>query len=245
MDASYLVFDTETTGIPNYRLPADHPSQPRICQITALGTDESRRTRYAFTALIRPEPDWPEPSPQAMAANGLTLELLRRHGIPIVDALAIFNRFIDCCTLMIGHNPNFDFKMLRGEFRRNKMPDRYGERPYFCTQVHSTNFCKLPPTDKMIRAGRTNFKSPKLEEAVRICLGREHTNAHSAIADVNVCKELFFWLLDQGVKPEGRFHEKSAAGNGGEPESGPSVPSEPARASGAPRGAQAPVEGII
>ncbi|MGT2505722.1 hypothetical protein [Cupriavidus basilensis] len=51
-----LFYDTETSGLPQWSLPSEDPSQPHITQIAAELHDEDTGTTLAFMdLLIRPD----------------------------------------------------------------------------------------------------------------------------------------------------------------------------------------------
>lgn len=51
----YLFFDTETTGLPNFKIPFNHESQPHICQLAAILTDQNGKIKSELNAIIKPE----------------------------------------------------------------------------------------------------------------------------------------------------------------------------------------------
>ena len=53
----------------------------------------------------------------------------------------------------------------------------------------------------MLAKGFREPKTPKLVEAYTHFFGKSFANAHSAMADVRACKEVFFRLKDLGVVP--------------------------------------------
>ena len=61
-----------------------------------------------------------------------------------------------------------------------------------CTAKLATPICKIPPTAKMVAAGFNKFKTPNLGEAYRHFTGNELVNAHSAMADVMACRDVYF-----------------------------------------------------
>jgi DNA polymerase-3 subunit epsilon len=66
--------------------------------------------------------------------------------------------------------------------------------------TQSTPLVKLPPTFRMMAAGRFHPKSPTLSEFVRHFLGEEHSDAHDAIADVRACIRIFRHLNQEKKK---------------------------------------------
>lgn len=61
-----------------------------------------------------------------------------------------------------------------------------------CTARLATPICALPPTEKMKAVGRFHHKTPNLGEAYRHFTGKELVNAHSAMADVLACRDVYF-----------------------------------------------------
>jgi len=45
MTATYLVFDTETTGLFDFKLPADDPSQPRLASAAFIIHRRGKKSR--------------------------------------------------------------------------------------------------------------------------------------------------------------------------------------------------------
>lgn len=194
-----LVYDLETSGLPDWKAPADAPGQPRICEIAAVLLDDAMAEIDFSHDLIKPV-DWDhEIHPDAAAAHGLTKEGLEAEGAPIAEALRRFLVLFDQADRIVGYGISFDEKLRRGEARRLGLPDRYGEKPTIDLLHKCTPLCKLPPTDKMMATGRKTFKTPKLGEAVDILLGRKLDGAHDAIVDVRATADLFRYLKKQGV----------------------------------------------
>lgn len=71
-------------------------------------------------------------------------------------------------------------------------------RPAQCTAKLSTPILKLPPTDKMKAVGRLHHKTANLGEAYKYFTGRELENAHTAMADVLACMEVYFAIKALG-----------------------------------------------
>ena len=70
--------------------------------------------------------------------------------------------------------------------------ERFSSIQTHCTKEAATPVLKLPPTPKMVRAGRTHFKSPNLAECVRHFFDEDLLGAHDAMVDVRVCKRVYF-----------------------------------------------------
>ena len=64
----------------------------------------------------------------------------------------------------------------------------------FCTMEAATPIVNLPPTERMVAAGITKPKPPKLEECIRHFFDESLEGAHDALIDVRACSRVFFHL---------------------------------------------------
>lgn len=188
----YLVVDCETSHLFNYDLPADAPGQPRLAQIGLIfvGTNMEIEAEHEF--LIKPE-GW-EMSAEAAEKTGLTTEFLKANGMPIAEALALYDSAIAARRVVVGFNVQFDLKMCRAELRRAGMEDRY---------LQTRNLCMMWATRAIVgvRGANGAVKIPKLEEACAF-FGIEQPKAHSALADARSALGLMQKLVDRGALPE-------------------------------------------
>lgn len=195
---AFLVFDVETNDLPDFRLPADHPQNAYIVQIGALLLDADLNEMASLDCLIAPE-GW-RIAPGAQNAHGISLDRCRDEGIPIRAVMTQFDTMVDHLTAhdgtLVAYNIKFDNKLVRGARRRLGRPDRFGELREFDAMKAATPICRMPPTERMLRAGFTKFKNPKLEEAHRILCGCEMEGAHDALSDVRATVNVMRALRD-------------------------------------------------
>lgn len=64
----------------------------------------------------------------------------------------------------------------------------------FCTQGKSTKIINLPPTAKMLAAGRKHAKSPNLAEAYEHFTGKALEGAHNAAVDLAATKAVYYGI---------------------------------------------------
>lgn len=186
-----LFYDTETSGLPRWDLPADDPTQPRCVDLAGILCKISDGTEIArFESLVKPD-GW-EIDEATAKIHGITTEIALAEGRPILEVLDEFDELVRQAGTMAAFNLRFDEKILRGERRRAGRPDGFGTVPVFCCMKAAMPLCKIPATKKMRGAGMGGFKTPNLGEAVNILLGREHLNAHRAMADTIAAKEIYF-----------------------------------------------------
>jgi len=198
MSAGLLLFvDTETTGIPQWHLPADDPRQPRVVDLAGLLCDADGKEVGRFEAIVKPD-GWTVPD-EAAGIHGITTEIAFAQGRPIAEVIDGFDALLAQASMLVAFNIRFDDKLLRGERRRLGRPDGFGTTRVFCCMRAASPLCKIPPTAKMAKAGFSKFKTPKLGEAVQILLKREHVGAHRAMADVVATKDLFFAMRENAA----------------------------------------------
>lgn len=188
-----LFFDTETTGLPDFKAPSESAHQPHIVQLAALLVDmDTRETIQSMDVIIRPD-GWTIPN-EVAAVHGITTEHAIDVGIPESLAISMFMELWAGRT-RVAHNQQFDARIVRialMRFQGEDSADVWKSGPAECTATMATPICQLPPTAKMVRAGFNKFKTPNLGEAYRHFTGNELVNAHSAMADVLACRDVYF-----------------------------------------------------
>ena len=189
----YLAFDTETTDLPRHHLDLDHPAQPHLLQFAGILFDRHGMELDRLTTLVRPGQS-ALLSSHAFMAHGITLEKALHLGM---DSLEVFLWFASRATkasFIIGHNVQFDLQIMAIVAAKAQQCGWKLPCPTFCTMAHSAPLVNLPPTPKMIAAGRFQPKSPTLTECMDHFFGEELTNAHDAVEDVKACIRIFHHL---------------------------------------------------
>jgi len=192
-----LFYDTETTGLPLFKQPSDHPDQPHIVQLAACLVDlDTRKILSTMDVTVKPD-GWLIPD-EVAAIHGITTEHAADVGIPESLALEMLIELVSKRT-RIAHNEQFDARIVRiacKRFLEDAVADEWAAGETQCTALLSTPILKIPPTDRMRAAGFTKFKTANLGEAYRFFTGRELQNAHSALADVHGCIDVWFGLQE-------------------------------------------------
>jgi DNA polymerase III subunit epsilon len=188
-----LVFDSETTGLPAFNLPAENPSQPHIVQLGAILYDQGRRVVSELNLLVRPD-GWTI-DPGAAAIHGITQEAAMKYGLKLERVIKLFIDLADRAELLVAHNYSFDERMIRRELHHMALPslaEAMRARLNYCTMKASTPILNLPPTEKMVRAGFNKPKNPNLGEDYKHFTGLTLEGAHDAMADVRACAAVYF-----------------------------------------------------
>lgn len=191
-----LFFDTETTGLPLWREPSEHPDQPYIVDIACELWDvdgDKRELADSWETLINPGVSISE---EVSAIHGITTEMVEKEGVPTKDALVDFFGFAGRADLLVGHNVSFDIRLVRIQTARIYTRKWEPAVPTFCTMKRTTNICKIPSAKPR---HRNDWKWPKLSEAVKHFFNEETPDAHRAMPDVISARRIYFHLLDNGL----------------------------------------------
>ncbi len=190
----YLIFDTETTGLPrNWNAPyTDLDIWPRAVQIAWQLHDDMGNLIEAKDFLIRPDGyDIPY---DAERIHGISTELALAEGVDLEDVVAEFNLAIEQAQFVVGQNIGFDLNIMGAEFLRAQTATMMHDLPVLdtCTEV-TANLCQLPGG----RGGR--FKLPTLTELHQYLFAVPFGEAHNATADVEATTRCFFELIRREV----------------------------------------------
>lgn len=196
-----VFYDFETTGFVDKRAPLNAEHQPHIVQAAAIATDDNGRKVASFDVIVRPD-GWSIPG-QSTAVHGITDAMAHEFGVSEQAALRLLARFIGKAKLRVAHNEEFDCAIMKVAASRYYfdpgLDAELKSLPAFCTMQATRDLCRIPPTERMVAAGITEFKSPRLEEAYRHLFGEEIDGAHDAMVDVTACKRIYEHLKNEGV----------------------------------------------
>lgn len=189
---SYLVFDTETTGLPrNWKRPStDTDNWPRIVQIAWAVADPNTGQFGPVTShIIRPE-GFAIPE-AASRVHGITMERAAEEGVALDVALTDFLNVLEGASGLVAHNVSFDLPVVGAEFVRHSGQDPLAHLRTICTKDMSTDYCRLP--------GRYGWKWPTLEELHGMLFNDSFDGSHYAGVDVIACAKCFIELVRRGV----------------------------------------------
>lgn len=185
-----IVFDTETTGFPSASGRLE--DQPYVCQFGAVVIDCDMAARKLkeverIDQFLRPLV--PIPS-----------DASRVHGIRDADVAnaPTFADYADRLAALfanthvaVGHNLDFDRKVLENEFTRVGKPRAFLPSQTFDTMTAGVDLCRLP--------GKSGYKYPTLTELYRHFFNTEFANAHHALDDVIATAKVMQEYLRRGI----------------------------------------------
>ena len=190
----YLIFDTETTGLPKrWDAPlTDTDNWPRCIQIAWQLHDEMGNLVEHQDYLV--QPDGFNIPYDAERIHGISTELAQQKGISLNEVLEKFNIALSKAKFIVGQNVGFDVNIMGCEFHRMNVDSIMSSIPVLdtCTEV-TANLLKLPGG----RGGK--FKLPTLTELHQYLFGEPFAEAHNATADVEATTRCFLELIKREI----------------------------------------------
>ena len=189
----YIIFDTETTGLPKrWNAPlTDSENWPRCIQIAWQVHADSGELLSHEDYLIQPN-GFTVPY-DAEQIHGISTALAEQQGRPLDEVLTLFSTALEQAEYVGGHNVTFDLNIMGAEFLRlgDHNPLEEAQVIDTCTE-ETAQLCQLPGG----RGGK--FKLPTLTELYIHLFGAGFGEAHNATADVEATTRCFLELLRKG-----------------------------------------------
>ncbi len=186
----YLIFDTETTGLPKrWDAPyTDTDNWPRCIQIAWQLHDDMGNVIEHQDYLVKP--DGFNIPYDAEKIHGISTALAEQDGVPLAEVLEKFNEALNKTKFVVGQNVGFDLNIMGAEFHRLQVKNQLQELPVLdtCTE-HTATLCQIPGG----RGGK--FKLPTLTELHQFLFGEPFGEAHNATADVEATTRCFLELV--------------------------------------------------
>ena len=186
----YLIFDTETTGLPKrWNAPVtDTDNWPRCIQIAWQLHDAMGNLLDHQDYLVAPDGfDVPF---EAEQIHGISTALAQDQGLPLLEVLERFTKALEKCHFVVGQNVGFDLNIMGAEFHRAGLENLLTQKPVLDTCTEQTaSMCEIPGG----RGGK--FKLPTLTELHQHLFGEPFGEAHNATADVEATSRCFLELL--------------------------------------------------
>ena len=185
----YLIYDTETTGLPkNFSAPVtDSENWPRLVQVAWQLHNSMGELIEVKNFIIKPV-DFTIPF-NAEKIHGISTQHALAHGVDLSFVLEEFNKAIEQSEFVVGHNIIFDINIMGAEFHRTQIESPLAQQKSIDTKNEGTEFCAIPGG----RGGK--FKWPTLTE-LHVKLFKEgFAEAHNASADVEATTRCFLELI--------------------------------------------------
>ncbi|MDN3722778.1 DNA polymerase III subunit alpha [Aequorivita sp. SDUM287046] len=190
----FLIFDTETTGLPKrYNAPvSDSDNWPRCIQIAWQLHDAHGKLVEHQNYLVRPE-GFNIPF-DAEKIHGISTELAATEGISLEEIVEKFNIALSKAKFIVGQNVDFDVNIMGAEFFRLGIENPLPKLRVLdtCTEI-TAQMCQIPGG----RGGK--FKLPTLTELHEFLFSEPFAEAHNATADVEATTRCFLELVRRQI----------------------------------------------
>lgn len=178
---SYLVFDTETTGLPtgdskDYKNTAAFDTC-RLVSIAFVMYSAEHKELASWHHLVKPEGF----QVTATEIHGITHERAESEGKPFSEIYSNVYQLFSQGPMVLGYNIRFDLNVLKSEVWRrdlNMFPDRY--KPV-CVYKLSKQF--------------NNGNNIRLGAMYKQIFGKELEGWHGAMADARACAEVYQHII--------------------------------------------------
>ena len=196
-----IIFDTETTGLPkNYKLEPsldNLDNWPHIVQLSWIMYDTNNCANLiAVSDNVIKIPDGIEISEESIKLHKITKELNQSSGVDRTIALYKFNKEVQNCDVVVGHNISFDKRMIMVECIRNGIQQYFnykGKKKFeFCTMKTGVDICMI---EKVAKNGDTYFKYPTLTELYYTLFKENPLNVHNSFVDTLLCLRCYVKLV--------------------------------------------------
>jgi DNA polymerase III epsilon subunit-like protein len=205
----FLVFDTETTGLPQtkYISPDTIHMWPHIVQFSYVIYDSILNDIVLSKDYIIKLPNNIVISEDSSKIHGITNESSEKNGTQINIVLNEFFKDLRKVDKLIGHNIEFDINMIKIELMRfinekkvnpeqivlykNDLHYLMNYKDICCTLKDSIEFCNIQLMNKL---GKPYLKYPKLSELHEKLFNKLPNNLHNSFIDILVTLRCFIKL---------------------------------------------------
>lgn len=190
-----LVFDTETTGLPEKRDTSifETDKWPYIVQLSFLLYDVTNNHLLELEDLIiNCDIDIPE---EATKIHGITTNISRIKGIHINTALDVFDNALKKADVVVGHNISFDKRLYMVETIRKNRTQYFTKnkirKQEYCTMKEGKQLCKI---EKTSQSGEKYYKYPTLTELYLHLFKKQPQGVHNSLNDILACFRCYYMM---------------------------------------------------
>ena len=178
-----LFFDTETTGLPDWKSPSGADHQPHMTQFAGALFRDDDHVLASVNLMVRPD-GWTIPA-ELQELAGITDADAEKYGQSELVVFGIAAQMMQRADLIVAYNTPFDMRIMRIAAKR------YADDAIADVLKESKTECAMRQAAKIIGG-----KWPKLGEAYQHFFNQPLVGAHNAMADVMACRRIWMHMRD-------------------------------------------------
>ena len=202
-----ITFDTETTGLPKIKMITEKTLHlwPHIVQFSYVIYDNETNIVLKTVDHIIKVPDNVVISEENSNIHGITDTMSKTSGQDIEDVLSVFMEDYNNADIIVAHNMEFDFNIIKVELMRQIYNDKQtvvkkekitqnlnclkSSKKLCCTMQESVEICNIKTLTK---DGREYTKFPSLSELHKHLFHVVPKKLHNSLNDVLICLRCFY-----------------------------------------------------
>ena len=202
-----ITFDTETTGLPKIKMITEKTLHlwPHIVQFSYVIYDNETNIVLKTVDHIIKVPDNVVISEENSNIHGITDTMSKTSGQDIEHVLSVFMEDYNNADIVVAHNMEFDFNIIKVELMRQIYNDKQtvvkkekitqnlnclkSSKKLCCTMQESVEICNIKTLTK---DGREYTKFPSLSELHKHLFSVVPKNLHNSLNDVLICLRCFY-----------------------------------------------------
>jgi DNA polymerase III epsilon subunit-like protein len=202
-----ITFDTETTGLPKIKMITEKTLHlwPHIVQFSyVIYNNETNNVLKTVDHIIK-VPENVVISEENSNIHGITETMSKTSGVDIKDVLTEFMEDYNNADIIVAHNMEFDFNIIKVELMRQIYNDNLtssekekltqklnclkASNKLCCTMQESVELCNIKALSKQ---GKEYVKFPSLAELHKHLFGVVPKKLHNSLNDVLICLRCFY-----------------------------------------------------
>lgn len=202
-----LIVDTETTGLSKAKMITEKTLHlwPHIVQFSYVIYNKETNTLLKTVDHIVKVPDSIVISEENSNIHGITDTISKTSGIDIQHVLTEFMEDYNNADIVVAHNMEFDFNIIKVEFMRQIYNDKQTvsekekltqnlnslkvSKKLCCTMQESIEICNIKALSK---DGKEYVKFPSLSELHKHLFSVVPKKLHNSLNDVLICLRCFY-----------------------------------------------------
>ena len=202
-----ITFDTETTGLPKIKMITEKTLHlwPHIVQFSYVIYDNETNTVLKTVDHIVKVPDSVVITEENSNIHGITDTMSKTSGVDIKDVLTEFMEDYNNADIIVAHNMEFDFNIIKVELMRQIYDDNQTtlqkeqvtqklntlktSKKLCCTMQESVELCNIKA---LTRDGKEYVKFPSLSELHKHLFSVVPKKLHNSLNDVLICLRCFY-----------------------------------------------------